>query len=83
MNEETLLERTLRLFTEPPCKGVPADELTDREKLALAAAVGVPVELELKGYMLTLSSKVPFAVDARPDGGYYVYFPQQEARHAH
>lgn len=73
---DSALDRVRREYTRLPQQGTPAAELTDRDKLALAIAVGVPTEFEMDGVMLTLRSKVPFAVADRPGGGYII------ARHA-
>lgn len=73
---DTSLDRVRREFTRLPQQGTPAVELTDRDRLALAVAVGVPTEFQMDGVMLTLRSKVPFAVADRPGGGYII------ARHA-
>ena len=69
---DTALDRARREFTRLPQQGTPAAELTDRDRLALAIAVGVPTEFEMNGTMLTLRSTVPFAVADRPGGGYIV-----------
>lgn len=67
-----LREQYMRQFTELPKHGTPAAELTDRDKLALALAAGIPTEWIEEGGKLTLRSTVPFGVTDRGDGGYIV-----------
>lgn len=63
-------------FTALPRKWVPAADLTDRDKLALAMAAGVEVDIttEVRGasYWLTMTAKRPFGVADRGDGGYVI-----------
>lgn len=65
-------QRMIREFTELPRKGKPADELTRRDKVALAIAVGAPFETVWEGSMVTLRVKVPIGVSDRGDGGWIV-----------
>jgi hypothetical protein len=66
------LDLVRRQFTQMPKEGTPASELTDRDRLALAIAAGVPTHFDMNGTMLTLHSSVPFGVADRPGGGYIV-----------
>jgi hypothetical protein len=61
-------------FLRLPAPGTPAASLTDRDKVALANAAGVPCELVVEGMQATFRSKVPFAVTDRGDGGYYIAY---------
>lgn len=68
----TAIDRITREFTRLPPKGTPAAELTNRDKLALAIAAGVPYELVFEGLAVTLRSRVPFSITDRGDGGWDV-----------
>lgn len=69
---ESPTDAAMRQFTALPKPGTPAAQLTDRDKLAVAVAAGVPTEVVKNAGIMTLRSKVPFAVADRGDGGYYV-----------
>ena len=62
----------LSQITQLPRKGVPAVDLTDRERLALCIAAGAPIETEVVGGFLTVKTTVPCGVADRGDGGYIV-----------
>lgn len=66
------VQELLKRFTQLPRAGLGAANLTDRDRIALAIAAGVPVQIELEGHMLSISSLVPFGVTDRGDGGYIV-----------
>ena len=55
-----------------PRRGTPAAELTDRDKLALAIAAGVPVQTSMEGMQLTVKALRSIGVADRGDGGYIV-----------
>lgn len=59
-------------FTALPARGIPADKLTDRDKLALAIAAGAPVFMTNEGGRLRVTTAVPVGVAERGDGGYVV-----------
>lgn len=75
---DSVLDQARRQFTRLPLQGTPAAELTDRDKLALAIAAGVPTRFEMHGTMLTLHS-VPLATADRPGGGYLVAWVRNES----
>jgi hypothetical protein len=60
-------------FIRLPAPGTPAADLTDRDRVALAHAAGVPCELVVEGLQATFRTKVPVGVADRGDGGYLVY----------
>ncbi len=66
------VDHAIEYFTALPRAGTPAAELTDRDKIAIAMAAGVPCVTEIFGCKLTIRSKVPFAIADRGDGGYIV-----------
>lgn len=69
---DQLLEQAAQHCHRLPEKGTPAAELTERDRLALASAAGVPVEFEFDGTHVTMRSKVPFAITDQGDGGWIV-----------
>lgn len=68
----SVINDIIRQLTRLPRPGLGAANLTDRDKLALAIAAGVPVETEIEGGMLTIRSLCKFGVADRGDGGYIV-----------
>lgn len=64
----------MRRFTAVPIVGTLAHQLTERDKLALALAAGVPCEFVPGDSKNTIpvQSKVPFTVADRDGGGYVV-----------
>lgn len=68
----SIMESVIQQFTELPRRGTPAAELTDRDKLALAIAAGVPVQTSMEGTQLTVKALRSIGVADRGDGGYIV-----------
>lgn len=67
-----LMQEVLAQFTTPPPRGRPAAELTERDKVALAIAAGVPVETVMVGTTLTVRTLRDVGFADRGDGGYIV-----------
>ena len=67
-----LMQDMLAQFTALPPRGRPAAELTDRDKVALAVAAGVPTELVMVGTTLTLRTLKDVGFADRGDGGYII-----------
>jgi len=68
----SLYQQAMQQFTELPRRGTPAAELTDRDKVALAIAAGVPVQTTMEGMQLTMKPLQRIGVADRGDGGYIV-----------
>ena len=68
----SVYQQAMQQFTELPRRGTPAAELTDRDKLALAIAAGVPVQTCMEGMQLTVKALRSIGVADRGDGGYIV-----------
>lgn len=56
-----------------PAPGTPADQLTERDKVAIASAAGVPCELVVEGHQAVFRTTEPVTIVDRGDGGYIVY----------
>ena len=67
-----MIDALIKQFTDLPRKGTPACELTERDKLALCLAAGVPSETNIEGTMLNVKLTVPCGVADRGDGGYII-----------
>ncbi len=66
------IDAIIREFSRMPDPGTPAHKLTDRDKLAIAMAAGVPAHFEYEGTTCRLVSDVPFAISDRGDDGWFV-----------
>lgn len=75
---ESPTDTAFRHFTALPKPGTPAAELTDRDKMAVAVAAGVPTEVAMEANIMTLRSKVPFGIEDRGDGGYCVVMVEHQ-----
>lgn len=66
-----------------PRPGVPVEELTSQQKVALAIAAGVQVDSKIEntrhGYMFTLTTAVPVGFADLGDGKYTVFVRQDPA----
>jgi hypothetical protein len=71
-----LRENLLRQFTALPRRGTPVAELTDRDKVALANAAGVPCEMVFEGGYAHMRTKVLVGFVDRGDGGYIIAVQQ-------
>lgn len=69
---QSLHQQAMQQFTELPRRGTPAAELTDRDKVALAIAAGVPAQTSMEGTRLTMKVLRRIGVADRGDGGYIV-----------
>lgn len=69
---EDPIRSAMRQFTALPLKGVPAADLTERDKLALCIAAGAPTETMMEGCTMTVRTTVPCGIADRGDGGYIV-----------
>lgn len=72
MADEDLTPEELAAITGTPKPARQAAELTDRDKLALAIAAGVPVQTSMEGTQLTVKALRSIGVADRGDGGYIV-----------
>ena len=73
MNEsQDLIAQTIKHFTALPRLGTPVSELTERDKVALFIAAGVPTETVMEGSTLTVRTTVPCGISDRGDGGYII-----------
>lgn len=68
----SVTDEFVRAMLAPPRKGIPAAELTDREKLVIAMSACVPVDFKLEGNHLVMFSRVLFGVADDGRGGYIV-----------
>jgi hypothetical protein len=62
----------VRSVTALPRGSVPAADLTDGQKVALALAAGLPYRAWMDGTQLRIDITVPFGVADRGDGGYLI-----------
>lgn len=65
-------EDILRQLTRLPRPGKPAAELTDRDKVAIGLALGLPYTTRMEGGRFTVTLAQPIGVADRGDGGYIV-----------
>jgi hypothetical protein len=82
LGTDDIRQNAIRHFTELPRPGTLARDLTDRDKVALALAAGLPTETLMDGTMLTVRVTVPFGIADRGDGGYVVATPSKTHRAA-
>jgi hypothetical protein len=66
------MREVMRTLTALPRKGMPAADLTQREKLVLCIAAGAPTETVRDGGFITVRTTVPCGVADRGDGGYII-----------
>lgn len=66
------IDALVREFHRLPEPGTPAHKLTNRDKLAIAMAAGVPTHLEFEGTTCRLVSDVAFEVLDSGDGAWLV-----------
>lgn len=69
---DDILGDVYRQFTVLPRAGTPAAELTDRDKVALGLAAGVPFDTEMVCGMLTVRLLKNIGVADRGDGGWII-----------
>lgn len=71
------MNHILQHFTQLPRKGIPVEQLTDRDKVALAIAAGVEVEVSTEkvgvSHMMTCTTKQPIGIADLGDGKYTVF----------
>lgn len=71
-NVESVVDAAARRITALPPRGVPAADLTDRDRLALAIAAGAPYRQWIEDGELKIETAVPVGITDRGDGGYFV-----------
>jgi len=63
-------------ITALPREGTRVADLTDRDRLAIAMAAGVPMDVTTEhrdgGFFAKVTSRFPFGIADRGDGGYIV-----------
>ena len=70
---QSVYQQAMQQFPELPRRGTPAAELTDREKVAIAIAAGVPTRTYMGDNLrLTVETLQPIGIADRGDGGYIV-----------
>jgi hypothetical protein len=67
-----IAEAVYRQFTALPRTGTPVAELTDRDKVALGIAAGVPFDTDTVGGRITIRLLKKIAVADRGDGGWII-----------
>lgn len=69
---DSLMDKVIGEIMAMPPRGKPAADLTERERLAVAIALGVSTQTFVEGHTLIVRTAVPVAISDRGDGGYIV-----------